>query len=261
MRRALPKRRWWATQGTLPFPVAEGLAKLDRQGSRVDGLDTLPAAFGISGVAYGIAQPGGLVVLIVVAAVVGVRRGRTAGRLEGREALVEEAQILGVVAVVGVGGVRDVYQLANQGMSGGGIGADPVGDSLGCLGTDALERVSLPSNLFGIRLGQAMGARLVDAAIVRLVRVSKEMRAVRTLQGRKICVSTWGMQRRDSSAMRVRAKGAAGSLTSASEGRRARPRHDEQMPMEWERATCGGLALAAAAPAAAARRETELKGR
>lgn len=96
--------------GTLPFPVAQSLAKLDGEGAGVDGLDALPAALGIGGRADDVGEPGGLVVVRVVAG-----RGRAAGGGHGREALVEEAQVLGVVAVVGVGGLRDVDQLAAKG--------------------------------------------------------------------------------------------------------------------------------------------------
>jgi hypothetical protein len=190
VRPALPKRRWWATQGTLAFPVAQCLAELDRQGPGLDGLDSLPASLGVVGAADEVGDPGGLVVVVV-----GVGRGRAARHGHGRKALVEEAQVLGVVALVGVGGLRDVDQLANQGVSAGCMGKARR-DSLGCLGADALQGVPLPPDLFGVGLRRAVGARLIDAAIMRLVRVPKEMRAVRTLQGRKICVSTWSAEAR-----------------------------------------------------------------
>jgi hypothetical protein len=48
-----------------------------------------------------------------------MRRRRAAGRGCGREALVEKAQIFGLVTVVGVDGLRDMDQFAKQGMSDG----------------------------------------------------------------------------------------------------------------------------------------------
>jgi hypothetical protein len=45
-----------------------------------------------------------------------------------------------------------------------------------------LQRVSLPPYLLGIRLWPAVGAGLVDAAIVRLVLVAKEVRGVGALR-------------------------------------------------------------------------------
>lgn len=59
------------------------------------------------------------------------------------------------------------------------------GDVLGSLGTDALESVSLASDLFGVWLGPAVRAG-GDAAIVRLVGITKEVRAVRLLQGSQL---------------------------------------------------------------------------
>jgi len=62
--------------------------------------------------------------------------------------------------------------------------AEAEADSLGCLGTDALQRVPLASDLLRVGLGHTVRAGGVDAAIVRLVGVPKEMGAVRALQGR-----------------------------------------------------------------------------
>ena len=57
-------------------------------------------------------------------------------------------------------------------------------NSLGCLGADALQRVPLASDLFGVGLGHTVRAGGVDAAIMRLVGIPQEMRAFRALQGR-----------------------------------------------------------------------------
>jgi hypothetical protein len=66
------------------------------------------------------------------------------------------------------------------------------GDELGSLGTDTLESVSLASDLFRVWLRPAVGAGVIDAAILSLVGVSKEVRAVRLLQG-----SQWVCTRQD----------------------------------------------------------------
>lgn len=110
---------------TLPFPVAQGLAEVDRQGPRLNGLDAVPGSLGVAGGADDGRQPGGVVLVVGV-----VGRGRAAGGFQGREALGEEAQVLGVVGVVGVGGLRDVDQLANQGMSAGWHGGRSDGTRL-----------------------------------------------------------------------------------------------------------------------------------
>jgi len=60
------------------------------------------------------------------------------------------------------------------------------GDELGSLRTDTLESISLTSDLFGVWLGPAVGAGVVDAAVLRLVGISKEVRAVRLLQGSQL---------------------------------------------------------------------------
>jgi hypothetical protein len=60
------------------------------------------------------------------------------------------------------------------------------GDELGSLGTDPLESISLTSDLFGVWLGHAVGARVIDAAVLRLIGISKEVRAVRLLQGSQL---------------------------------------------------------------------------
>jgi hypothetical protein len=105
------------------------------------------------------------------------------------------------------------------------------GDSLRGLGTDALQRVPLAANLLGVGLGRRVRAGGVDAAIVRLVGIPKQMRGVGALQGRARRQQI-GVQRRDSPAMcRLHAR-YRGTLTSESEGRRPSPRQDEQMPME-----------------------------
>jgi hypothetical protein len=67
---------------------------------------------------------------------------------------------------------------------------------------------------------------VVDAAVVRLVAISKEVRAVRVLQGRQFADA------RQRSSMRACHGEGRVSPTSESEGRRPRPRQDEQMPME-----------------------------
>ena len=85
---------------------------MDGQGPRLDGLNSLPAAFGFAGAGHDVAQPGGLVLVLV-----GMHGRRAARRGGGREALVEEAQVLGLVAIVGIDGLRDMDQFTKQGMS------------------------------------------------------------------------------------------------------------------------------------------------
>ncbi|KAF1976942.1 hypothetical protein BU23DRAFT_15790 [Bimuria novae-zelandiae CBS 107.79] len=97
---------------TLSFPIAQGLTELDRQRARFDRLDSLPAAFGVVGSPDDVPQPGRLVVLVVR---IGGRWA--AGSLHGRESLVKQTQILGVVVIIGVSGLRNMDQLAKQGMS------------------------------------------------------------------------------------------------------------------------------------------------
>lgn len=78
-----------------------------------------------------------------------------------------------------------------------------------------------------------MRAGAVDAAVVGLVGVSKEMRAVRALQGRADALARWSAEARQLGDARARERSSGGSaLTSESEGRRPRPRQDAQMPME-----------------------------
>lgn len=59
-------------------------------------------------------------------------------------------------------------------------------DELGSLGTDTLESIALTSDLFRVWLGPAVGAGVIDAAVLRLVGISKEVRAVRLLQGSQL---------------------------------------------------------------------------
>jgi hypothetical protein len=74
-----------------------------------------------------------------------------------------------------------------EGMSAGQSQMRCRWDSLGRLRTDALQRVPLASDLLRVGLGHTVRTGGVDAAIVRLVGVPKEMRAVRALQGRVRC--------------------------------------------------------------------------
>jgi len=93
-----------------PLGLAQGLAELDRQCSRVDGLNPLPAALGLIGVTDNVLQPSGLVFVFVGIGIgigiglgPGPSRRRTAGLRLGWEALVEEARVLRIGAIVGVG--------------------------------------------------------------------------------------------------------------------------------------------------------------
>jgi hypothetical protein len=96
MQQALPGGR------TRTLPLAKGLAELDCQCSRLDGLDALPAALGVVGAADDVAQPCGLV---LVGIGVDTSRGRAAGLRFGRKALIEEARIFRSSIVVGISGL------------------------------------------------------------------------------------------------------------------------------------------------------------
>lgn len=114
----------------------------------------------------------------------------------------------------------------------GGLGE---GDSLRSLGADALQRVPLASNLLGIRLRCVVRVGAVDAAILGLVGIRKEVvSAVAVLQGR-LCQSTFVEMGVWSSASLLFSPLSVLGLdwpTSVSEGRRP-PKQEAQMPMEW----------------------------
>ena len=62
------------------------------------------------------------------------------------------------------------------------LAAAMVRHSLGCRGAAALEGVAPPSDFLGVDRAAAVGARGVDAAIVRLVGVGQEVGTVRRLR-------------------------------------------------------------------------------
>lgn len=152
----------------------------------------------------------------------------------GGKALHEEAVVFAVhfVAFVGVGGLRDIDQFAIQGGQGQQAcrGRAEAGDSLRCLGADALKGIALAPDFLGVGRGRGhahVRGRGGNGAILLLILVgTEEVRALGALCVRA-AVSHTGMWHRGT-----------GELTSSWAGLRPRPRHEAQIPI-WNEECVG----------------------